>query len=67
MRPEIVEAPKVFYEIGTLKLAFKQQNLALKCQNLAFKMPAFGIYEIDPWSKIYSLSCFTFHTRLFEL
>ena len=27
--------PKVFHEIGTLKLAFK--------------MPAFGVDEIDPW------------------
>ena len=34
--------PKVFYEIGALKLA-------IKCQYLAFKMPGFGIYEIDAW------------------
>ena len=36
---------KVFYEIGTWKLAFERQNLS-------FKTPAFGIYEIDPRFKI---------------
>ena len=34
--------PKVFYEIGTWKLAFIRQNLA-------FFTPAFDVYEIDPW------------------
>ena len=34
--------PKVFYKIGTWKLALKRQNSA-------FKTLAFGVYEIDPW------------------
>ena len=33
--------PKVFFEIGTWKLAFKGQNLA-------FKTPAFGFMELTP-------------------
>ena len=39
------QMPRVFYEIGTLKKAFKHQNLA-------FKMQAFGVYEIDPWKAV---------------
>ena len=35
-----LQIPKVFYEICTW-------TLAIKCQNMFFFTPAFGIYEID--------------------